>query len=330
MLAPSHRRSPRVRSRRRGSRRPSTARLGLLGAGVFLLVLAALLPFYAYPRLAVLPADPAADQVQRATDATVLVPDADAAAGARLVRHTPVAISTHVGADPGWHPEGTVVWQLATQVTQGPGAQLVDARVETISLDRRTARAVNCCGDSLVTDAGDAAGTPLRHTGYLTFPFDTQPRTYPLWDNQLQTARPARYLGETRRAGLRVSVYRAVTEWTPVGTQELPGALFGLSDASVRAVAWYADVRDYFVEPTTGSTVETVEKLRREYRYDDRTLTALSADLRSDPLPAHQLDQVRTGAAVLPWLRSRAAVVLVLCALLMLVFHTRHARTALG
>jgi hypothetical protein len=207
-----------------------------------------------------------------------------------------------------------VVWLLATRVNVN--GKLLNARIERVSLNPRTTEPTNCCGDSLVTEEGDRTGERLLHTGYLTFPFDTQKQSYPMWDIQLRRSRLANYEGEETRAGVRTYKFRLVNDFEKTGTQELPGSLFGLKDASVKADAEYADDRTMWVEPASGGTVDLVEHVQQRFSYQGRTVTAMDANLISPPMDPDLLSQVKTGATVLPWLRGRASFVLVLLALL--------------
>ena len=290
-----------------------------LAAGCLALALAVLLPTYVYHHLAVLPDDPQQEQVQIATGATALVPNVQIPAGAQVMHDVVVRISTYIAAAPDASEGGSVVWQLAT-TTSVDGQGLLDARVETVSLDPRTAEPTNCCGDRLVTSQEDPEGVALRHQGYLAFPFDVQKHSYPVWDVQLNRARTAAYQGEENRDGFRTYRFRASNEWTKVGTQEVPGALFGLSAPSVVADSEYADTRTYWIEPASGSVVGLRENLRQRLTYQGHSVTALTADLDSPRLSGDILQQTRSGARWLPWLRGRASIVLVILGLALIGF----------
>jgi hypothetical protein len=288
----------------------------LAGAGL-ILGLAVLLPTQVYPRLAVLPADPRINQVQLGGGGTALVVDPSSASGVRRVHKAEVKITTNVVAAPGGSSDpDSVLWQLATRITVG--RWLLTARVETVSLDRHTARPTNCCGDRLVTDPGLPQGVPMPHEGFVSFPFDLQKHSYPIWDVQLQRARPAAFIGEQRLAGFDTYLLRADTPFTRVGTQALPGKLFGTSEPSVDADSEYADQRTYWVEPATGSVIGLREVINQRFRYNGRTVTALSATLDSPPLSSDLAEQTRQGAAALPWLRERASYFLFPIGLLLL------------
>ena len=292
-------------------------RLALLVCGCFALVLAALLPGYVYPRLAVLPGDPGQAQVQRGSGATVLVPDLDAPAGARVVRDVDVEVTTFVSEAPVDRPDGTVVWDLSTETSVG-GHGLLDARVERVSLDARNAEPVNCCGDRLATEHADPGGRPIYHEGLVTFPFDVSRRDYPVWDVQLGRARTARYVGEETVDGVRTYRFQAHTPFEDIGTRELPGGLFDVDAPAVTAVEQYADTRTYWVEPQTGAVVDLHEVLHQRFVHDGREVTAISAELESPSLDADLLADLRQGARMLPWVRWRASAVLVVVALALL------------
>jgi len=210
-----------------------------------------------------------------------------------------------------------VVWDLSTE-TSVAGHGLLDARVERVSLDARTAEPENCCGDRLATDHADPSGQPLVHVGLVTFPFDVGRQDYPVWDVQLGRARTARYIGEETVDGLRTYRFQAYTPFEDIGTRELPGRLFEVDDPSVTAVEQYADTRTYWVEPQTGAVVDIHEVLHQRFAHAGRTVTAISAELDSPSLDADLLADLRQGARMLPWLRWRASAVLVVVALTLL------------
>src|SRR5690348_4032709 len=62
----------------------------LVGAGIFLVVLAALLPTVVYPRIAVLPADPRTLQIAHGSGFTVFLPRSVADGGLKLYRDVDV------------------------------------------------------------------------------------------------------------------------------------------------------------------------------------------------------------------------------------------------
>jgi hypothetical protein len=286
----------------------------LIGAGCLALALAILLPTYVYNQLAVLPADPQREQLLIATGATALVPDVNIPAGAKVEHNLVVRIANYVAQAPQTADDGSVVWRIGTTVNVD-GEGMLDARAETISLDRHTAKPTNCCGDRLVTSQEDTNGKPLKHEGYLSFPFNTQKHTYQLWDVQLNGTRTATYVGQERRDDLKTYRFQSAVAWTKIGTREVPGAMFGVSAPGVVADSEYADTRTYWIEPVTGSVVAMHDELRQRLSYQGTSVTALSADLDSPRLSDDEWNQAHGGALVLPWLRVRGPIILVILGL---------------
>src|SRR4051794_3121990 len=180
----------------------------LVGSGIFMIVLAVLLPTVVYPRLAVLPFDPRSAQVAHGTGFTVFLPRSVEDGGLRLYRNVGVTSKVWVTEDRsnGARPKDSpnVNWRVAT-TTSVDEVGLLQVTVEGISLDRRTAVATNCCRDYLITENDDTVGEPLEHRGYVfMFPFGVQKKDYPLWDANIKGTADARYVGEEKRRGLNV------------------------------------------------------------------------------------------------------------------------------
>lgn len=222
------------------------------------------------------------------------------------------------------------LWTLATS-TKVSGIGLADARLEVISLDRRTAEPVNCCSDRLITDAGDEKGRPLHHVGYLAWPHRLARCDYPIWDVVLRDSRTAHYVGDERRHHL--TTYRFESEVTDrvVGRQSLPGELLGLPTPSMEALDVYSTRVTYWVEPQTGAVVDLVQHIDRRFQAAGKVLpqirgTLTLAHAADDPT----LAQVSSGAVLLPWLRSRLSWVLGAVAAAALCLAAREQRSGRG
>ncbi|GAA3383638.1 DUF3068 domain-containing protein [Cryptosporangium minutisporangium] len=317
----------------RRHRRRGIGRHLCLAAGCFALTAAVLLPLLVYPRLAVLPDDPQQGQTLTASDATVLVPDASAPAGARVLQDVDVTVENFISGAPSGRSGNSVVWQIATRFNVD-GRGMVTARFERISLNRHTSRPTNCCGDRIVTALEDPSGELLTHDGYLAWPFDVQKRSYRLWDVNLRRAKTAEYVGEETQHGLRTYRFRSVVPLQKVGTMDLPGALFGSTAPSVTADAQYADVQTYWIEPRTGDVVRLEDQVTQQYVHAGRTLTAFAAQLETPPPSADRLSADRQGSILLPLIRIQATLVLVPLGLLLiaagLVLTRRSRRGAAG
>src|SRR5262249_47303542 len=142
--------------------------------------------------------------------------------------------------------------------------------------------------------------------------------SYPLWDVNLEKSKTAEYVGEETKYGVHTYKFHAVVPLQKVGTMDLPGAFFGLKDPSVTADSQYADEQTYWIEPNTGDVVRLEDRITQQYSYDGKSVTAFSASLATPEPSADRLSQDKTGAALLPWLRSRATLVLIPVGLILL------------
>jgi hypothetical protein len=218
----------------------------LLGVGVFLVVLAGLLKFYVADRVIVTPIDQYA-QTTSPGPGSYLDPAALQVRSADLV-----AVRTLKG-DVAASDKDTAVWDVSVVLSTGDG-QLVQATIDRVATDRRTAEAVNCCGEAVNS-------VPARHSGLsYKFPFDTQKQDYQFWDPNAKKAVPARYVSEETVQGLTTYKFVSQVPATQIQTQEVPGSLVGQSAPSVQAPVYYDDTRTVWVEPKTGVIVKGSEQ----------------------------------------------------------------------
>jgi hypothetical protein len=218
----------------------------LLGVGVFLVVLAGLLKFFVADRVIVTPIDQYA-QTTSPGPGSYLDPAALQVRSADLV-----AVRTLKG-DVAASDKNTAVWDVSVVLSTGDG-QLVRATVDRVATDRRTAEAVNCCGEAVNS-------VPARHSGLsYKFPFDTQKQDYQFWDSNAKKAVPARYVSEETVQGLTTYKFVSQVPATQIQTQEVPGSLVGESAPSVQAPVYYDDTRTVWVEPKTGVIVKGSEQ----------------------------------------------------------------------
>jgi hypothetical protein len=242
----------------------------LLGVGVFLVVLAGLLKFFVADRVIVTPVDQYA-QTTSPGPGSYLDPAVLQVRSADLV-----AVRTLKG-DVAASNKDTAVWDVSVVLSTGDG-QFVRATVDRVATDRRTAEAVNCCGEAVDS-------VPTRHSGLsYKFPFNTQKQDYQFWDSNAKKAVPARYVSEETVQGLTTYKFMAQIPPTQIQTQEVPGSLVGESAPSVQAPVFYTDTRTVWVEPKTGVIVKGTEQNRttlRDSAGQDRTVV-LQFDLTFD------------------------------------------------
>jgi hypothetical protein len=242
----------------------------LLGLGVFLVVLAALLKFFVADRVILTPVDQYAQSTSPGLG-TYLDPASLQERSADLV-----AVRT-LRADVAASNKDTAVWDVFVNLSTGDGT-FVRATLDRVATDRRTAEAKNCCGEAVDS-------VPTRHSGLsYKFPFDTQKQDYPFWDPNSKTALPAKYVSEETVQGLKTYKFIQQIPAREIQTQEVPGSLVGASAPSVEAPVFYTDTRTVWVEPKTGVIVKGSEQNKttlRDSAGQDKA-TVLQYDLTFD------------------------------------------------
>lgn len=115
------------------------------------------------------------------------------------------------------------------------------------TFDRNTGFAVHCCGE-----------TPKHEGVTLKFPFHTQKKTYPLYDDVAFKAFPAVYVGTQTLDGLLTYHFVSRVPPTDIGPfPNFPGGLVGHPDEpSVTAETHYSGVTEVWIEPTTGAVIK--------------------------------------------------------------------------
>ena len=223
----------------------------LAGLAAFMLVTGILVKFYAYPRLAVVALDQNGVVKLEATDAeifdtTTLQPlRTDLSVASRTVGDVKASQD---------HGEGVRVWVSTTSIRSGDGT-VRSRSTERTAFDAHSAEAVNCCGAFRETVAGDRI--PTKRSGLVfKFPFDTQKKTYNVWDGTLDGTSRTRYVKESAVQGLNVYVFETEVPRTKVGTSEVPASVLEEpGDGNIEAESYYTAKKIYLVEPVTGAIV---------------------------------------------------------------------------
>jgi hypothetical protein len=126
--------------------------------------------------------------------------------------------------------------------------------------------------------------------------------------------------GEEMRDGLRTYKFQAITPLEKIGSMELPGALFGVAKPSVKADTEYADTQTFWIEPATGSVVDLHEVLRQQFSYGAAWSRQSRRPWRALPPTADLMTKTWQGALVLPCMRGRGSLVLVVLGLALLTW----------
>jgi hypothetical protein len=239
--------------------------LAVVAVGAFLLTGAAMLRWYAEPRAALVPLDP---------DVTITLTGTGAVYDLALGGARVGPLTERVAIRGGGRAAGVAVWTVDRRLAGAGGVPLRLAD-ERVSLDRRTAVAVACCGER----PGHAGLTYL-------FPAGLARVDQTVFDPTTGRTAPARYAGEEVVAGLRAYRFEQSVPETDLRAGELPGApalAATTNPAKLTGRVLAASQRTLWVEPASGVVVG-VEERRRERLVPaaGAPVTLLDARLRTD------------------------------------------------
>ncbi|MFD5478407.1 DUF3068 domain-containing protein [Streptomyces hawaiiensis] len=273
------------------------AGLVLLALAVFFAALSPLLRWYAFPRLAKVPAHQYQDMVLEAKDATLL--DYGTMRAKKVSKVTIVQtlkgnveaserIEESAGRD-------VVVWDGLSYVV-GPDGKMVSKIPERYIFDAHTQEPVHATGETV-------DGDPVRRQGIeFKWPFLTEKRDYEYFDAQARITAPIEYKGTQDFRGLEVYYFEQTIPWTKV---KIPKTLpvKGLTAEAVARTGttrWYTTVRKFWVEPLTGAPVYGEEIHQEELRggallgdRDKVTAFAGHVKMREDYI-THTVDLVKS------------------------------------
>ncbi|MFE9254536.1 DUF3068 domain-containing protein [Streptomyces sp. NPDC006879] len=240
------------------------AALVLLALAVFCGALAPLLRWYAFPRLAKIPAGQYQETVLEAKPATLLdyrtMKPAEVP-GITIVQTLKgnVERSREIEASAG---RDVVVWDTLSHVVGSDGA-VVSQLTERYIFDAHTQEPVHATGEMV-------DGDPVRREGIeFKWPFFTEPRDYLYFDAQTRTSAPIHYVGPRKFRGLDVYYFEQTVPWTKVPFPKklpLPGLDAATIEESTGTSRWYTTKRMFWVEPVTGAPVRGEEIHTEELR----------------------------------------------------------------
>ncbi|MFE7169667.1 DUF3068 domain-containing protein [Streptomyces sp. NPDC057616] len=239
------------------------ASLVLLAFAVFFAALSPLLRWYAFPRLAKIPADQYQDMVLEAKGATLLD---YGTMKARKVSKVTIVQTLKGNVEAGKRIERTagrdvVVWDGLSYV-QGPDGKMVSEIPERYIFDAHSQDPVHATGEMV-------DGDPVKRDGIeFKWPFLTQKRDYEYFDAQTRTTNPIHYKGTQNFRGLKVYYFEQTVPWTKVPFPKVM-PVKGITPESVARTGttrWYTTVRRFWVEPTTGAPVYGEEIHKEELR----------------------------------------------------------------
>ena len=277
----------------------------LVAVGIFSLVLAALLRFYAPSRVEKAPLDLKVPQQVATGPAKVYNVQAGQLEDVELMATRQVVTDSEAS------DSKVAVLQVTlciVKVVDDPpycGSDPNDPRIVRIivdraAADRKTALAVN---DPKYGENID--GATVKHQG-LTYkwPFHAKKITYKFFDVNSQQAADARFIGTDKVRGLDTYKYEAVIKDVPL---ELGGGIPGV----------YSDTRVVWIEPRTGAIVKGTQ---HQVRTTTTGTTVFEADLTfTDATIDRQSKLAKDGLSKLRLLTVIAPLILLLVALLAFV-----------
>ncbi|MFD0304812.1 DUF3068 domain-containing protein [Streptomyces sp. NPDC127119] len=239
------------------------ASLILLALAVFFAALSPLLRWYAFPRVAKVPADQYQDMVLEAKDATLL--DYGSMTAKKVDKVTVVqTLKGNVEASERIERTANrdvVVWDGLSYV-QGPDGEMVSRIPERYIFDAHTQEPVHATGESV-------DGDPVRREGIeFKWPFLTEKRDYEYFDAQARITEPIHYKGTQNFRGVDVYYFEQTIPWTKVPFPKVMPVegITAESVAKTGTTRWYTTVRKFWVEPVTGAPVYGEEIHREELR----------------------------------------------------------------
>lgn len=283
------------------------ASLVLLAFAVFFAALSPLLRYYAFPRLAKVPANQYQDMVLEAKGATLLD---YGTMKARKVSKVTIVQTLKGNVAAGKKIERTagrdvVVWDGLSYV-QGPDGKMVSEIPERYIFDAHSQDPVHATGEMV-------DGDPVKRDGIeFKWPFLTQKRDYEYFDAQTRTTNPIHYKGTRDFRGLKVYYFEQTIPWTKVPFPKVM-PVKGITPQSVARTGttrWYTTVRRFWVEPVTGAPVYGEEIHKEELRggtllggRDKVTAFAGHVKMREDYIE-HTVDLVRSNRTLILLLTS--------------------------
>ncbi|MFR0351943.1 DUF3068 domain-containing protein [Streptomyces sediminimaris] len=283
------------------------ASLVLLAFAVFFAALSPLLRYYAFPRLAKVPANQYQDMVLQAKGATLLD---YGTMKARKVSEVTIVQTLKGNVAAGRKIERTagrdvVVWDGLSYV-QGPDGRMVSEIPERYIFDAHSQAPVHATGEMV-------DGDPVKRDGIeFKWPFLTQKRDYEYFDAQTRTTNPIHYKGTRDFRGLKVYYFEQTIPWTKVPFPKVM-PVKGITPQSVARTGttrWYTTVRRFWVEPVTGAPVYGEEIHKEELRggtllggRDKVTAFAGHVKMREDYIE-HTVNLVRSNRTLILLLTS--------------------------
>jgi DUF3068 family protein len=317
------------------------AACGIMGLGAALLIAALLLSTYTKGKIAKIPLDLdgtlVADGTGTAFDPASLNTDKFV-----INRNVPVSQQEQVSVESPSNAD-VVTLQVGNSLRRTDKQQdggLLLALVDTVTINRRTATAVSSESNPggavqkprAIDDTLPPTNVALPHDGLAyRFPFDTEKRTYPVFDPIAQKAYDANYDGEEDVNGLTTYKFSQNVGYDADGKLVEPikyaslydddadaqvtarASLWGLPgnpDEPITMTRYYAAQRTFWVDPVSGTIVKKKERgnhfyarepLKPEVTFVDFTVTSTEDTVETQVSSARdERDRLALWGRILP------------------------------
>lgn len=283
--------------------------LALLVLGVFAIAMAVLLPTHVYGSLAKTPLTQNSTTVLDGTAERVLAVEETPEGPEPTIREnvdlTAVAkVQANFSRPEMTEGSEVAVWAQTLRVTDDADDKVVSASKRQVCFDRRTAEGHTGAGDdrcvpesTFVTELRedpDAPGQkPQEYAEYgaqpgkhFKYPFDTQQRSYQIYDNTIGRPVTSSFEGTDEVNGLPVYKFEQRIPATQFSEQQVSGELVGAGpEPSVDVGRYYSNTITDYVEPTTGLIVKQEQQQLQELRLpgEDQGTVVLDGDLEYSP-----------------------------------------------
>lgn len=272
--------------------RSKTTALLIVGLGSFVLTVSLMGRFYAYDRVAVMPAAADIDVVAKtASDAPATWFDMASLSektGALTSRTSVRGIPSSNKSASKATGENAVVWWTHNCVQPNDAMNCLkdrnamSATIDVMAFAAHGSQVLKWDGN--YRETGGSRSPNTKTSGYVfKLPFNVGQHDYKWWNGDLGMPVALTYEGATSVKGLKVYKFQQDVKATQTGTIDLPGSLIGSAEASVKGDVMYAGQLDMTVEPETGVQITTVQKLDKWVEVDGkRVLTMVSGTFTVD------------------------------------------------
>jgi hypothetical protein len=274
-----------------------------VAVGAFLLAGGALLPSYVASMLVKIP-----NGERFEIDAEI--PGATVFDLKTLSERHEVDLTSHrvINGDAASSSRDRAVFDVGLTITDH-GALAAPVMIERLAMDRTTAEAVGCCGETI-------DGSPVIHRGLTyTFPPGTERRTYDFYDPVARRSYPAHFAGEDAVEGLSAYKFEIIADPLKIDDMAVPGSLLGSPTPEATAQRYYSSTKTVWVEPVSGLILRGQERVRQTLRdargHDRVTLLAGTATFTPETVE-RQASAARRARSISTWITTSGPITLLL------------------